>query len=230
MRKTRVLIADDHAVLRAGLRMLINAQPDLEVVGEAADCPEALRKARELSPDVLTLDLSMPGGGSVKVIERLREECPPTRVLVLTMHDDPAYLRAVLAVGGSGYVVKTAADTELLTAIRAVARGRTFIDLDLAANKGQEMFGNAQGSHPARATAPAPALSPREREVLQLLAQGHTNQFIADRLFLSIKTIETYRARIADKLGLRSRADIIRYAIEIGLIGPGKHGGEDHVL
>jgi DNA-binding NarL/FixJ family response regulator len=212
MAKVRVLIADDHAVLRAGLRMLINAQPDLEVVGEADHLKELSAKTAELKPDVLTLDLTMPGGSSVKAIERLREECPHTKVLVLTMHDDPAYLRAVLAAGGSGYVVKTAADTELLTAIRAVARGRTFVDLNLPETK------TMLSPHGVPGTAGPGALSPREREVLALLAQGHTNQAIADRLFLSVKTIETYRARIADKLGLRSRADLIRYALETGLL------------
>src|SRR5256714_743322 len=126
-----VLLADDHAVLRAGLRMLINAQPDMTVVGEAADAAEALEQVTRLKPDVLTLDLTMPGGNSIKLIERLREECPQTRVLVLTMHDDPAYLRAVMAVGGAGYVVKTAADAQLLSAIRAVRQGRIIVDVNL---------------------------------------------------------------------------------------------------
>ncbi len=207
MAKTRVLIADDHAVLRAGLRMLLNAQADMQVVGEASSAREALELALETRPDVMTLDLSMPGGSSVKIIEKLRTECPQTRVVVLTMHDDPAYLRTVLAAGGSGYVVKTAADSELLTAIRAVARGRTFVDLDMAKHSAVPTTGDAS------------ALSQREREVLNQLAQGHTNQEIADRLYLSVKTVETYRSRIATKLGLRSRADIIRYAMETGILG-----------
>lgn len=206
MAKIRVLIADDHAVLRSGLRLLINAQPDMEVAGEAASSHEVLAKTRAAGADVLILDLTMPGGGAIKVIERLRRECPDTRVLVLTMHDDAAYLRAVLAAGGSGYVVKTAADAELLTAIRAVAGGRTFVDLSL----GDDGLGQ-----------PGPAgLSPREREVLALLARGHTNQEVADRLFLSVKTVETYRARSADKLGLRTRADLTRYAMGAGMLGP----------
>src|SRR5262245_21763672 len=126
MPKIRVLIVDDHAVVRAGLRTMINAQEDMEVVGEAASSREALARAGELAPDVMTLDLTMPGGSSIKMIERLGRESPRCRVLVLTMHDDPAYLRAVLAAGGCGYVVKTAPEAELLTAIRAVSRGRTF--------------------------------------------------------------------------------------------------------
>jgi two-component system response regulator NreC len=219
MAKIRVLMADDHAVVRAGLRLMINAQPDLEVVGEAASSHEALSRAGTLAPDVVTLDLTMPGGSSIKTIERLRRECPPCRVLVLTMHDDPAYLRAVLAAGGSGYVVKTAPEAELLTAIRAVSRGRTFIGLDLADDKGHTLSGRQTGEGSACTPGPARPLSQRECEVLELLAQGHTNQAIGDRLFLSVKTIETYRARIAEKLGLRTRADIIRYAIEIGLLG-----------
>ena len=219
MAKIRVLIADDHAVLRAGLRMLINAQPDLEVVGEAANAREALTQAKALTPDVLTLDLSMPGGGSVKTIERLRQECPRTRVLVLTMHDDAAYLRAVLAAGGSGYVVKSAADAELLTALRAVARGRTFVDLDLDPLQAPLTL----GQDATRPNSPGgQALSRRENEVLELLAQGLTNKEIAERIFLSVKTIETYRARLMEKLGLRTRADLVRYALEMGLLTSNK--------
>jgi DNA-binding NarL/FixJ family response regulator len=218
MATLNVLLADDHAVLRAGLRMLINAQPDMEVVGEAADSTEALAKVRALKPDVLTLDLTMPGGSSIKLIERLREECPRTRVLVLTMHDDPAYLRAVMAAGGSGYVVKTAADAELLNAIRAVCEGRIVVDLKLPKSATPPPVGRDAGPGPARPAGFA-SLSAREREVLTLLVQGHTNPEMADRLFLSVKTIETYRARIADKLGLRTRADLVRYALEIGLLG-----------
>jgi DNA-binding NarL/FixJ family response regulator len=218
MATINVLLTDDHAVLRAGLRLLINAQPDMRVVGEAADCPRALEMVRTLRPDVLTLDLTMPGGGSIKLIEQLRHECPRTRVLVLTMHDDPAYLRAVMAAGGAGYVVKTAADAELLNAIRAVCDGRIVVDLKLPKPAASPSVGRDAGPGTTRATGFA-SLSAREREVLTLLVQGHTNQEIAARLFLSVKTIETYRARIADKLGLRTRADLVRYALAIGLLG-----------
>src|SRR5262249_7092208 len=151
-----------------GLRMLLHAQPDMEVVGEAADAREALALARKTQPHVMTLDLTMPGGGSIKLIESLRQECPRTRVVVLTMHDDPAYLRAVLAAGGSGYVIKTAADAELLTAIRAAYQGRIYIDVQLA-DPGAPTLANAG---PAGKTGVA-RLSQREREVLMLLAQGH---------------------------------------------------------
>jgi len=219
MAKIRVLLADDHAVLRAGLRMLLHVQPDMEVVGEAADTREALVKVCETKPDVLTLDLTMPGGNSMKLIERLRQECPQTRVVVLTMHDDSAYLRAVLAAGGSGYVVKTAADSELLTAIRTVFQGRLFVDSQLRESKAPPARnGGVSTGSPARTG--VTSLSERERQVLALLVQGHTNQEIADRLFLSVKTIETYRARLTDKLGLRTRAELVRYALGIGLLGP----------
>jgi DNA-binding NarL/FixJ family response regulator len=197
--------------------MLINAQPDMTVVGEAADAADALEQVTRLKPDVLTLDLTMPGGGSIKLIERLREECPLTRVLVLTMHDDPAYLRAVMAAGGAGYVVKTAADAQLLSAIRAVCQGRIVVDVNLPNARPQATAGVETGSPRSAGFA---GLSAREREVFTLFAQGHTNQEIAGKLFLSVKTIETYRARIADKLGLRTRADLVRYALEVGLLGP----------
>ncbi len=213
-----MLVADDHAVLRAGLRMLINAQPDMEAVGEAADCPEVLRKVRLLQPDVLTLDLTMPGGSAIKMIERLRQEGPRTHVLALTMHDDPAYLRAVLAAGGAGYVTKAVVDTALMDAIRAVCQGRIVVDVNLPKDAVLPAPGHKAGAAPTGFA----GLSAREREVFLMLAEGHTNQDIAGRLFLSVKTIETYRARIADKLGLRSRAELVRYALETGLLGPGK--------
>jgi DNA-binding NarL/FixJ family response regulator len=217
MAKIRVLLVDDHAVLRAGVRMLINAQSDMEVCGEAASAVEAITRTEETQPDVVTLDLSMPGGSGLKMIEKLRLAGPKSRILVLTMHDDPAYLRAALAAGCTGYVVKTAADAALLTAIRAVHRGRTFVDMALT-----------EGGLLAAPTKPGPAgstLSEREREVFQLLVQGHTNQAIADKLNLSVKTVETYRARIGDKLGLKSRADMVRYAMETGMLDqPGESG------
>ena len=217
MTKIRVLIVDDHAIVRAGLRMLINPQPDMEVMGEAADGHEALCQARAANPDVLTLDLTMPGGGGLKTMERLRQACPQTRVLVLTMHEDPSYLRAALAAGASGYVAKSAVDGDLLAAIRSVAQGRTFVTMNLS-DKGTHQV---LGDQPTRTESPVKLLSPREQEVLKLLAQGYTNKEVGTQLCLSVKTIETYRARLADKLGLRSRADLTRYALEMGLLDPG---------
>jgi two-component system, NarL family, response regulator NreC len=216
--RIRVFIVDDHAVLRAGLRMLLGAQADMEVCGEAASGAEAIAKAPQANPNIVTLDLSLPGGSGLKMIAKLRSACPQARVLVLTMHDDPAYLRAALAAGCSGYVVKTAADVELLTAIRAVHGGRTFVDMAVSE-------GNLLVSPLKKAGDAQTALSEREREVLQFLAQGHTNQAIADRLHLSVKTVETYRSRIGEKLGLKTRADLVRYALELGLLEqPGAAG------
>jgi len=221
MAKIRVMIADDHAIVRAGLRMLINPQPDMEVVGEAADGHEALRQAREANPDVLTLDLTMPGGDGLKALEGLREACPQTRVLVLTMHEDPSYLRAALAAGASGYVAKSAVDAELLAAIRSIVQGRTFVTMTLSDRETHQVLGDKPTSAESPQRAPVKLLSSREWEVLKLLAQGYTNKEVGTQLCLSVKTIETYRARLADKLGLRSRADLTRYALEMGLLDPG---------
>jgi two-component system response regulator NreC len=197
------LIADDHAVLRAGLRMLLGAQTDMEVVGEAGDGTEASRKARELQPDVVLMDLTMPGPRSGDVIRQVLSAAPKTHVLILTMHDDPAYLASAMAAGAAGYVVKKVADSELVSAIRAVHGGRTFVDL-------------TQSLDP-----PSPKdLSRREREVLRLLAQGHSNQQIADRIRVSVKTVETHRTRLSVKLGLKGRAELYRFAVESGILDP----------
>jgi len=225
MGRIRVLIADDHAVLRAGLRVLIGAQADMEVVAEAADGDEALRKTVETRPDVALVDITMPGRGGIQAIERIRQGCPATRVLVLTMHDVPAYLRSALAAGATGYVVKRAADSELISAIRGVHRGRTVLDSSLAVMVVQGAIGKkVSGGQPVGS---ATLLSPREREVLDLVAQGYTNQQIADRLGLSIKTVETYRSRLVEKLGLRSRADLVRYAVDSGLFASGQASPPD---
>jgi two-component system response regulator NreC len=222
MDKIRVLIADDHAVLRAGLRLLINTQPDMEVVGEAANGDQALKTALQTKPDVAIVDITMPESGGIPAIEQIRQKCPDTRVLVLTMHDDTAYLRSALAAGVSGYVVKKSADSELISAIQAVYRGHMFVDLASSNNAIQDVLGDKDAKAETRRPDAKSFLSQREKAVLNLLAQGYTNQQAADRLFLSVKTIETYRSRLADKLKLRTRADIVRYALELGLIGPGK--------
>lgn len=209
MTRTRVVVADDHAVLREGLRVLINAQPDLQVVGEAATSPEAVERVREADARVLCLDLSMPGWGVAITIERLRALAPRTRVLVLTMHDDPAYVRTAIAAGADGYILKTTALTVLLTAIREVAAGRRVIDSPLRAH-----FDDP----PQSQTLGLSDLSRREREVLELLARGHTHQTIAEKLFLSAKTVETYRARVRVKTGLKTRADFVQYGLDAGLL------------
>jgi len=217
MPKIRVLLADDHAVLRAGLKLLVNHQQDMEVVAEAGTFGEAIRLARITKPDVITLDLTMPDGNGVDKIEQVCQAWPTARVLVLTMHDDPAYLRAALAAGASGYVVKKVADTELLGAIRAVHAGRVFVDLESHGKRSPAALTSAGNRDTSKCR--GDKLSERERTVLERLAQGHTNQSIADELELSVKTVESYRARLLKKLGLRSRADIVRYAVETGILG-----------
>ena len=214
MTRIRVLIADDHSVLRAGLRMLLGAQRDIEVVGEAADGLEVSSRARELRPDIVLLDLSMPGPRSGDVIRQVLRACPTTRVLILTMYDDVAYLRSALSAGAVGYLVKKAADTELISAIRAVHSGRTFVDLTHTTGEAPVSLSHesaGQGETPKK-------LSRREREVLRMLAQGHSNQQIADQIRLSVKTVETYRTRLSEKLGLKGRAELFRFASEFGIL------------
>lgn len=215
MTRIRVLVADDHAVLRAGLRMLINAHTDMEVVGEASTGEEAVQQARAMKPDVVLMDLTMPGAGGIEATSRIVRECPGVRVLVLTMHDDAAYLRSVLAAGASGYALKRSADAELLSAIRMTYRGETYLEASLAGIVVREALGRKA---PHSELSPGQALSDREREVLRLVAQGHTNQHVADELSLSVKTVETYRARLMTKLGLKSRAELVRYALSAGLL------------
>jgi two-component system response regulator NreC len=212
--KIRILIADDHAVLRAGVGMLLAAQSDLVVVGEAADGAATVAKARDLRPDVLLLDLSMPGPASGEVIRQVLRASPITRVLVLTMHDDPAYLASAMLAGAAGYVVKKVADTELLQAIRAVHAGRTFVDLTRSSDPHQRPV---EGASLPAAGAPKD-LSRREVEVLRLLAQGHSNQQVADQIQVSVKTVETYRTRLSDKLGLKGRSELYRFAVESGIL------------
>ncbi|MBL8826780.1 MAG: response regulator transcription factor [Planctomycetaceae bacterium] len=218
MPKIRVLIADDHAVLRTGLRLLIHTQADMEVVGEAGTFPEAIEACGKMTPDVLTLDLNMPGGTGARAIADVLRVSPTTHVLVLTMHDDTVYLRACLAAGALGYVVKKAADTELLSAIRTLSQGRAYVNVtDQPVVSKAETLAATKRIREGKAT-PLDTLSEREREVLLLVVQGHTNQAIADKLFLSVKTVESYRARLMSKLGMHSRADLMRFAIDTGLL------------
>lgn len=214
MGETRVLLVDDHAVLRAGLRRLLEDQPDLTVVGEAGMAVEAIDLARRLQPDLILLDLGMPGLGGLEALPRLRQAAPEARLLVLTMHDDEGYLRQALHSGAAGYVLKKAADHELLSAIRAVQRGEVYVYSALTRSLLEELL-------PAGAEAPQDAwdkLSDREQEVLRLVALGHTSAEIASRLSLSSKTVETYRARGMEKLGLPSRAALVRFALSRGLL------------
>jgi two-component system, NarL family, response regulator NreC len=216
--KIRVMIADDHAILRAGLRMLVDAQADMEVVSEAPDGEKAIQTARETKPNVALLDLTMPRIGGMKALEKLAKDCPDTRVLVLTMHDDPAYLRSALAAGASGYLLKRAVDAELLAAIRAVHRGGIFVDPRLAGVLVQDVLAKRSSKNGTRRQ--VNILSRRELQVLRLVARGFTSAQIAEQIFVGVKTIETYRARLTQKLGLRTRSDVIRFAVQTGLLTP----------
>jgi two-component system response regulator NreC len=212
------MIADDHAILRSGLRLLVNAQADMEVVSEAPDGEQAAQAARETRPDVALVDLTMPRKGGMRALQEIVRDCPKTRVLVLTMHDDPAYLRSVMAAGASGYVLKRSVDEELLAAIRAVQRGGTFVDPSLAGVFVQDML--AKKGARARRTGPVNVLSERELQVLRLVARGYSSQQVAKQILVGVKTVETYRSRLAQKLGLRTRSDVVRFAVQMGLLTP----------
>lgn len=211
----RILLADDHAVLRAGLRLMLSVQAGLEIVGEASTGTETLGLAETLQPDLILLDLSMPALGGLDALPLLRRIVPRARILILTMHDDPQYLRQALHNGASGYVLKKAADTELLAAVRAVLRGEMYVHPALTRSLIEELLPDAQM---ARTSDVWEALSEREKEVLRQVALGYTSAEIAAQLSLSAKTVETYRARGMEKLGLRNRAALVRFALHHGLI------------
>ena len=211
----RVVLADDHGIVRAGLRSLLDAQPDISVVGEAADGPTAVRLARELTPTMVVADLSMPGGG-LATINAITGLGLPTRVLVLTVHAEERYLLPVLEAGGSGYVRKASAHTDLLEAIRTVARGEVFLDPAATKTLLRGYLGRVNSGDERDWSE---TLSEREREVVKLTAEGHTAQQAADILSLSPKTVETYRHRAMQKLGLTNRAELVRYALRAGLLG-----------
>lgn len=212
----RVLLADDHAVLRSGLKLLLDPRPDMVVVGEATDGAELLSLVTETSPDVILLDLTMPRLGGLEVLPLLREQAPDARVLILTMHDDQGYLRHALRTGAAGYVLKKAADVELIAAIQAVVRGDVYVHPSMTRSLLEEMIPERNDSGGEEAL--WDTLSDREQEVLRLVALGHTNREIADQLALSVKTVETYRARGMEKLALRSRATLVRFALSHGLL------------
>ena len=203
----RIVIADDHAVVRSGLRLLLEAEPDFEVVAEAGDVEAARRYVRGHHPGVLVLDLNMPGGSSLDAIPVLRNEAPETQIVILTMQEEPAFARQALSAGAIGYVLKEAADAELGEAVRRAAAGETYLN-------------PALGARIAREPPPGPPddLSEREVEVLRLIALGHTNSEIAEQLFLSVRTVETHRSHIQQKLRVSSRAELVRYALQRGLV------------
>jgi two-component system response regulator NreC len=207
----RVLIVDDHAVVRAGLRLLIDAEDDLETVGEAGSVREAIFEARAHEPDLVLMDVVMPGESGLEGVPKLLHEHASVKVLVLSMQDDPRYVREAFAAGASGYVLKEAADAEVVQAIREVARGGRYVHPELGARL---IAAEAE----AVKRADEDPLSEREREVLRLLALGYTNQEIAKQLYISVRTAETHRAHVMQKLRLGSRAELVRYALANGLL------------
>ncbi len=207
----RIVLADDHQVVRSGLRLLLDAEDGMEVVAEASDVDGARRYVRGHHPSVLVLDLNMPGGSSLEAIPEIRRESPDTQIVVLTMQQEPAFAREALGAGALGYVLKEAADEELVEAVRNAAAGEHYLNPRL-------------GARIASSPPPGPPddLSQREAEVLRLIALGHTNSEIAEQLFLSVRTVETHRSHIQQKLGLSTRAELVGYALEHKLIDP--HG------
>jgi two-component system, NarL family, response regulator NreC len=214
MKMIRILIVDDHVVLRSGLRMVIDAQPDMDVVGEADNGSQVLILVESVQSDLILLDLSMPGLGGLETLPILRKIAPKSRILILTMHDDESYLRQALRDGASGYVLKRAADTELLSAIRAVMRGEVYVHPSLT----RVLLDDILPETDAGASNPWDMLSEREREVLLRVARGFTSAKIAEQLNLSPKTVDTYRSRGMEKLGLRSRAALVQHALSHGLL------------
>jgi two-component system response regulator NreC len=205
--RIRIVLADDHAVVRSGLRLLLDAEHDFEVVAEAGDVESAARYVRGHHPAVLVLDLNMPGGSSLAAIPRIRESAPETQIVILTMQEEPAFARQALSAGAIGYVLKEAADAELVEAVRRAATGETYLNPRLGARLAAEPAVGAPDD-----------LSEREVDVLRLIALGHTNAEIAEQLYLSVRTVETHRAHIQQKLRLTSRAELVRYALERGLV------------
>jgi two-component system response regulator NreC len=209
----RIIVADDHGVLRAGLRAVLNAEPDMAVVGEAGDGPTALRLATELCPDILLLDISMPGMNGVEVTRQLKKAQPDVRVLILTLHEDEGLLQEAIRAGVSGYIVKRAVESELISAIQAVYRGDIYIHPAMTRALLKDVS-------PSLVTdeEPTEPLSPREVQVLRLVAEGHTNRQIAEMLHVSVRTVESHRANLMGKLDLSSPAQLVRYALEHGFL------------
>jgi DNA-binding NarL/FixJ family response regulator len=206
--KLRVLLADDHATVREGVKLIINAQADMEVIGEAADGRSALAETQALQPDIVVMDVSMPHGNGLKATASIKECCPDVKVVALTRHQDDGYLQQLLRAGAAGYVLKQSRSAELLQAIRAIARGGSYLDPAVAGRVIGE-YGR-RGQPPPASTA---ALSSREEEVLRLVARGYSNKEIATRLDISVKTVETHKANAMHKLQMRSRIDIVKFAL-----------------
>ncbi|WP_347438757.1 response regulator transcription factor [Fodinisporobacter ferrooxydans] len=214
--KIRILIADDHAIVRSGLTMLINAQADMEVVATAADGNEAIQKALEWKPDIVLMDLSMPPGeNGLTATTRLKEMAPEIHVLILTMHDDEEYLFRVLHAGASGYILKSAPDMDLISAIHTVHQGAAYLYPSATKLLIQEFFNRSRSAEDADGLH---ILTEREQEILALIAKGYSNKEIAEKLVVSVKTVETHKTKIMEKLHLRTRPELVRYAMKKGLL------------
>jgi len=214
MSKIRILIVDDHGIVRAGIRSLLESQPDVEVVGEAARGEEAIEKAKQLHPDLVLMDIALPGMNGIEATRQIKKELPDISVLVLTMHDDEEFFFPVLRAGASGYILKEAEPQELLYAIRVVHQGQVFLSPAIARLFLEGFITTATSPEDEKYN----SLTPREREVLRLAAAGHTNREMAEKLFLSIRTVEKHRQAVMRKLGLARREDLTKYALRKGLI------------
>lgn len=215
MSKIRVLVADDHAIVRAGVRLLLESEADMEVVGEAVDGQEALEKAQRLQPDVVLMDIAMPGTSGLEATRRIKEHNPRIQVLALTMHEDERYFFQIIQAGAAGYVVKGASPADLLAAVRAVSQGQAYLYPSVARRLLDDYLRRVEAGEE---TGGIENLSAREKEVLKLIAEGLTSREIAQRLYLSANTVERHRANIMGKLNLHSRTELIKYALRKGLI------------
>ena len=209
-RAIRVLLADDHRMVRQGFRLILQAQADMEVVGEAGDGLQAVERAGELQPDVIVMDVTMPELNGIEATRRIRDVAPHAHVLALSVHRDAVYVREIVRAGAEGYILKESADTELLAAVRAVAEGNSYLSPEVA--------GAVLKDYRRQATSPLDVLSLREREILQLIAEGRTNKDIATRLSLSVYTVDGHRTRIMEKLGLHSIGELVRFAVRNGIV------------
>jgi len=211
----RVLLADDHTILRAGLKMMLSVQPDIEIVGEASDGRQAIAEAQRVQPDVILMDITMPELNGIEATRQVKKLLPETRVLVLTMHENEEYLFQVLRAGASGYILKEAADTELISAIRSVYAGRFYLSPPAQAMMVGDYMQRVRAGEEHDSYS---GLTEREREILKLVAEGYTNNQIGERLVISPKTVDTHRTHVMDKLNLHSRAELVKYAMRRGLL------------
>lgn len=215
MAKIKILVVDDHAIVREGVRMILTKETDLAVVGEAADGQEALDLTKRLQPQVVVMDISMPGMGGIEATQTIRETFPTVQVLALTMHEDETYVFQLLRAGAAGYVLKRAAAQDLVQAVRAAAKGEAFLYPSVARKVVEDYLKRVEAGEERERY---DGLTGREKEILTLIASGSSNQQIAEKLFISIKTVQTHRAHILEKLGLHDRTELVRYAIRKGLI------------